>query len=460
MIDVENMEQLIAAFVGILVVMGTAIFWLRKAAIKGEAETARGKEKRKSFDSENEVNESHVSGPQTHHKKKTRKNDRWKDNKKEGAIYDHPWCITTLKGHTALVSDCDFAPDGKKFVSISEDSGIFLWNVRDFESREHKTVMGKLECDRATHVAFAPDSKSLLLSMKRENKLAVYKLVKREDTGVYKFVSVESVDFPKIHNLDITHIGIASSGLFVFSACPEDKTVICSLKGDVLAKNEPRLNSLFHAALSPNAKFISMSGFSPDAFIYEVKFGRDGKFVSSKKVFNLKGADSGIFATVFNQDTSRAVTVSRDGYWRVYNTDIRYSQDEDAKIVEKGVWSSLKGANPEQVHLAVSPTGGSFVVAVGMNVKMFCAEDPSLEFDEMVVVHSSPISKVCISPCGKMVTTAGDKYIRVFNNIPEYHAQIVRLMKSIPTVTNESTKRRIQEQIDDARVNLKKMEKV
>lgn len=46
------------------------------------------------------------------------------------ASYDHPWSVTTLKGHTAAITGMDFAQDGKKFVTVSADRTAFLWDVR------------------------------------------------------------------------------------------------------------------------------------------------------------------------------------------------------------------------------------------------------------------------------------------------------------------------------------------
>ncbi|PIO53400.1 hypothetical protein TELCIR_25266, partial [Teladorsagia circumcincta] len=81
----------------------------------------------------------------------------------------------------------------------------------DFEEREHKSVRQILDFDTATQVSFSPDCKSVVFAMKRSNKLAVFKLVKKEAGGAYKFVHVENVSFPSAHTLDISHSGISSN---------------------------------------------------------------------------------------------------------------------------------------------------------------------------------------------------------------------------------------------------------
>ncbi|CAJ0915059.1 unnamed protein product, partial [Mesorhabditis belari] len=381
---------------------------------------------------------------------KSKKEKTW-GNKKEAGLYAHSWSLTTLKGHTGPVLDVDFASDGKKFASISDDGTMILWHIKDFEEKEHKFSRNPLEFDRMTLVSFGPDSKSLLVAMKRENKLGVYTIQKREDTGTKRLTKVESVDFPKVHTQNITQIGFASNGKFVFSACAEGKVVIYSLRGDILERLEPKIGGFYDAVLSRDGRFLAITGFSPEAFVYEIKFTAKGEFVSAKKAFNLQGARSGIHSVSFNQDSSRAVTVSKDGYWRVYNTDIRFSQGEDAKEIASGEWLELKGA--KKVHLDMSPSGGSFAMAIGKTLKISTIDE---DFEPMLDVQEEPITRVQISPNGQMVATSGSKFIRLFHNVPESYAEIHRLKKSLTGHTTDAQRRRITESIDDIKEDLRK----
>ncbi|VDL83218.1 unnamed protein product [Nippostrongylus brasiliensis] len=190
-----------------------------------------------------------------------------------------------------------------------------------------------LDFDTATHVSFAPDCKSLVFSMKRANKLSVFKLVKKEAGGPYKFVHVENVSFPSMHTPDISQCGISSTGKFLMSASPDNKIVLYNIHGDVLKTLEPKMSSLFDVKLSPDGRFVAACGFTTDVFVYEVVFNRENVFQDAKKAFDLKGHNSGVFSVAFNANASRAVTVSRDGYWRVFDTDIRYAQGQEATLL-------------------------------------------------------------------------------------------------------------------------------
>ncbi|KAK6051925.1 WD domain, G-beta repeat protein, partial [Cooperia oncophora] len=266
MMNFEEMDMptMLSAFVGILVIMITSIFYFTK---KQSEESPREHEEDEAVKMVEELDdESKLDA--TRKANKHRKNDHWKPKMKD-ASYDHPWSVTTLKGHTADVTGMDFAQDGKKFVTVSTDRAAFLWDARDFEEKEHKSVRQILDFDTATHVSFSPDCKSMVFAMKRSNKLSVFKLMKKEAGGTYKFVHVENVSFPSSHTLDISHCGISSNGKFLMSASPDNKIVLYDIHGTVLKTLEPKMSSLFDVVISPDGRFVAACGFTTEVFVYE-----------------------------------------------------------------------------------------------------------------------------------------------------------------------------------------------
>ncbi|VDP50225.1 unnamed protein product [Heligmosomoides polygyrus] len=277
--------------------------------------------------------------------------------------------------------------------------------------------------------------------------MSVFKLVKKETASTYKFVHMENVSFPSAHTLDISHSGISSSGKFLMSASPDNKIVLYDIHGNILKTLEPKLSSLFDVKISPDGRFVAVCGFTTEVFVYEfavirwiqVLFSRENVFQDARKAFDLKGHNSGIFAVAFNAAATLAVTVSRDGFWRV------------------GEWSALRGASADRVRLAMSSTGGSFTVACGSTLKIFSSEDEHKDFPELPDVHGDQrVLAIRYSPCDRFVATCGDRYVRVFRNVPEYHSRIVRLSRSLKEATGDAPKRRIQEQIDEANKELQK----
>ncbi|CAI5441838.1 unnamed protein product [Caenorhabditis angaria] len=412
MIDIDSLSLpiLIAVFIGVISVMGTAIVYLSRKEAQKEVEDLDD-------DVDAVMDEVHeVINPVNNKKSKhQRKNDQWKSKDE----FSHPWLVTSLKGHTADVSDIDFASDLKKFVSISEDRQIILWDVRDFENREHRCFRQTLDYDTPTLVNFAPDCKSVIFSTKRENALCVYKLAKKtEGTGNVHFTHVDNIEFPRTHQANIGSIGIAANARYLMSSSADNKVILYDLRGSILKIIDAKLGTLYDCRLSPDGRFVIVSGFSPDVFVYEPTFSRDGGFQDCKKAFNLGGQQSGVLASAFNWASTRAVTISRDGKWRVFDTDIRYKDGQDAKILKEGSWQPLHGAT--HVLLAVSPSGDSFVVSVKDELKLFNAKDENVDLPVVTNLHgNSNISSIRFSSNGQLIATSGDKVIRILRNVVE-----------------------------------------
>lgn len=268
MIDVENVSLplLIGALAGFVTIMGAAIVYVARQERKKEEEEAwvlqimrdrtrndfqrccngwrygnyceRWTSKEKQASAEKRSVEGNIQ---------TRKKWWSQHLKTKEQSFSHPWNVTVLKGHKKEVTDIAFASDGKKFVSISGDRTVILWDVRDFENKEHKSIRQIVEYDTPTKVVFAPDCKSVVFSVKRDNKvtlntsfdelswlncswkksliaiqitsikcfqLCVFKLAKKtEGSGSHIFVHIDNLEFERVHQVDIQSIGIAGNGI-------------------------------------------------------------------------------------------------------------------------------------------------------------------------------------------------------------------------------------------------------
>lgn len=450
MIDIDNVSlpMLIGGFIGFVTVMGAAILYVAKQEKKGEQEEVDVVM--------DEVTETVTSEEPAKKNKHQRKNDQWKTKE---LTFSHDWNVAVLKGHTKDVTDIAFASDGKKFVSISGDRTVILWDVRDFENKEHKSIRQIVEYDTPTRVVFAPDCKSVVFSVKRENKLCVYKLAKKtEGSGSHHFVHIDNLEFERVHQVDIQNIGIAGNAKYLMSAALDNKICLYDLRGQLLKSIDAKVSSLYDCRLSPDGRFIVVSGFTPDVFVFEPVFSRDGTFQHAKKVFSLSGHQSGVLAAAFNTSSTRAVTVSRDGKWRVFDTEIRYEAGQDSKIIREGSWEPLRGTTSENVRLEMSPSGDSFAISFKTDLKVFCSEDETKNYSELKDICSTTISSIAYSSDGKYIATCGDKYIRVIRNVPEWHSRVVKLSRELPECTQEGARRRIKEQIEEAQKLLKQFD--
>lgn len=66
---------------------------------------------------------------------------------------------------------------------------------------------------------------------------------------------------------------------------------------------------------------LVLTGFTPEVRVWEVVFARTGEFEKVNKAFELAGHTSGIYSFDYSPDSGRMVSVSKDGTWRLYNTN-------------------------------------------------------------------------------------------------------------------------------------------
>ncbi len=114
------------------------------------------------------------------------------------------------------------------------------------------------------------------------------------------------------------------------------------------------------------------------AVIFKVSYEHlNSKFVvhtSIETSISIQGHTSGVYAFDFNQDSTRAITASRDGSWKLYDTDIRYQQGEEPKQLASGQWDVLRTAAPDSVFAAITPSGDSFAIGASRHVRMYSTE--------------------------------------------------------------------------------------
>ena len=62
----------------------------------------------------------------------------------------------------------------------------------------------------------------------------------------------------------------------------------------------------------------------------------------------------------------------------------------------------------------------------------------------------APIMSIRFDPTSRFILTSGDKYVRVFHNVPGYKVAIGKLNLKLREASNQTLKERIQNQIKEA----------
>lgn len=138
------------------------------------------------------------------------------------------------------------------------------------------------------------------------------------------------------------------------------------------------------------------------------------------------------------------VTVSKDGTWKLWNTDVEYKKQQDPYLLRTVPCASSEGS-----LAALSPDGRVVAISNGCNVALYNATTGELE-EEMTNVHSEEIADLRFDTTGRFLVSCGDKAIRVFHNAPGYRATIRDMQDMLKKAQNEGMKQRLQKQIKEA----------
>jgi len=397
----------------------------------------------------NEAKAEKVTAPVNKSKKKVPE----KKLKEKAPSFQHPWLITSLKGHSGRVVDMDMSSNGKYLASSGEDRTVLVWHSKDFSGKDHKVLRCNVEFDHGLFVKWSPDSKAFVVQKAVQNCTEVYKMGKKPDGSLGDF-SV-AVTFPAKHETDIIGMGISASGRFIATCSDKTDLIVWSLKGDVLDRIDTVHNLTYCCRVSPCGRFVATSGFTPDVKVWEVKFTRSGEFDKVTRAFDLTGHSSGVYSFSYNQDSSRMATVSKDGTWKVFNTAIEYAKGQDPTVIISGSysWDSNQRSN-----VTISPDGKVVVLAHDKSLAFYSALTGQC-VGTITDAHTEPVTQVVFSASGEQVLTSGDKHVRVFHNVPGIKMQIEELQVSLKkNLSNSAAKERIEKQINDAEATLKSIE--
>jgi len=384
-------------------------------------------------------------------KTKTKKADK-KGRGDKAPTFQHPWLLTSLKGHSGKVLDLDVSPNGKFLASCGEDRTVLVWNTKDFPLKEHKCLRCNVEFDHGLFVKWSPDSKAFVVQKAVQNCTEVYKMGKKPDGGLGDF-SV-AITFPPKHETDIIGLGIAANGKFIATCSDKTDLIIWNLKGDVLDRINTHHNITYTCQVSPCGRYVASSGFTPDVKVWEVKFSRSGEFEKVQRAFELTGHSSGVYGFSFSADSAKMATVSKDGTWKVFDTNIDYVRGQDPEVLVTGSYS---GDHNQPSKVALSPDGKVVAIAQDKSISFYSVSNGECT-GSISDVHTEPVTSLIFDSGSQYLITSGDKHIRVFHNVPGRISQLEDLRQALKrNMTNSAAKDRIEMQIKEAEEALEKI---
>ncbi|MCJ8742131.1 hypothetical protein PDJAM_G00078810 [Pangasius djambal] len=378
--------------------------------------------------------------------KKQKAQQRPRKEKPQQHTFSHPLLASSLKSHSGAVTCLDFSSNGKYLASCADDRTVRIWSTKDFLLRDHKCLRANVEYDHATLVRFSPDSRAFITWLANGETIRIFKMTKKDD-GTFSFKAAPE-DFPQRHRGIVIAVAIADTGKFIMTASVDTSIIIWDLKGEALASINTNQMTNSHAAVSPCGRFVAACGFTPDVKVWEVCFAKTGEFKEVTRAFDLKGHSAGVYSFDFSNDSRTMVTVSKDGTWKLWDTDVEYKKQQDPYLLRTVPCRVSEGS-----RIALSPDGRAVAVSSGRDIYVYSASSGELE-EEFHNVHSEDITDLKFDINNRFLVSSGDRAIRVFHNVTGYRAAIADMQALLKKSTNAGVKQRLQQQITDAQTAL------
>ncbi|EFJ18617.1 hypothetical protein SELMODRAFT_444442 [Selaginella moellendorffii] len=217
-------------------------------------------------------------------------------------VHNHRKCVRTYKGHSATVRHVSFTNDGLKFLSVSYDTKIKLWDT------ETGKVISSFTTGKTPYVAkLHPDDD-------KQNVL----MVAMKDKKVVQW----DVDSGKITQEYDQHLDAVNTITFVdnnrrFITSSDDRSLrVWEFGIPVVIKyiSEPHMHSMPSIAVHPNGKFFAAQSMDNQILVYDTK----ERFRLNKKRFH--GHVTGLGCQV-NFSPDGKYVISGDGSGRCWFWD-------------------------------------------------------------------------------------------------------------------------------------------
>ncbi len=281
--------------------------------------------------------------------------------------------LRTLEGHSAGVWGLDFSPDGKMLASASADSNIKLWN-RD------GTLLKTLEGHNAAvlKVVFSPDGE--MLASVSEDKTV--KLWNRDGTLLKTLEG---------HSATVLDVAFSSDGKMLASAS-DDNTVKIWQRDGTFVRNLEHNTAVLAVAFCLDGKTIASGSADNTIKLWKT----DGTLLK-----NLGGHSAAIWGVDFSPDGKMLASASGDKKVKLWQLDNK-------------LLSSIRGHSTVVFGIAFSPDAEMLASASGdTTVKLWQSNGILLRTLEG---HSSGVTSVDFSSNGTTIaSTSMDKTIKLWS---------------------------------------------
>jgi WD40 repeat protein len=292
-----------------------------------------------------------------------------------------------LNGHTAIVMDASFAPDGRSVVSGDLDGIARLWDAttgQQLRTFAGYTFSGGIPA-WIWSLRFSPDGKLLILGTSA-NVAPLY------DVQTGKLLHV----FKRDTLTRFYHVAFAPDGQSIVIGSADNAAQLWSLSsGQIITTFTGHTSELSSVVFSADGKSILTGSYDHTARLWDISTGQ------ALHVF--EGHDGAVRRAVFSPDGKSILTVSDDKTAKLWD------------IATGRVRQTLTGHTEAVNSAAFSPAGDIIATVSDDNsLRLWSANNGALL--DTYLGHKAAVNSVEFSPDGStLVTTSVDTTVRIWN---------------------------------------------
>ncbi|RKO90391.1 WD40-repeat-containing domain protein, partial [Blyttiomyces helicus] len=273
---------------------------------------------------------------------------------------DHPRLLVQLKGHAEEITGISWGRGGTVLASASKDRSVRLWSIDAAKPTSPKYIKVPIDSDYPTCVALSTDATRIVIGTGYGQTVRVYDLDKKTPQTY-----TQTAEFERGHHTaDLLASLLSPTGKYVVS-CSVDTTLnVWTEEGELVQSVRTNAVNNYTVKVSPKGRFFALGAFTTDVKIWEPKLDKSTQKVTSiPRAMDLTGHRRGITGLDFSADERRVATVSRDGFLRLFDIDVRYTVNEDPRILH--TVPAPAGLDGAMELLALAPDARRVVVVAG-----------------------------------------------------------------------------------------------
>ncbi|EME29205.1 transducin family protein / WD-40 repeat family protein isoform 2 [Galdieria sulphuraria] len=254
-----------------------------------------------------------------------------------GQLQEKPHCAGVLQCHTEEVTCFAFHPKKRCLLSCSSDRSVRVWwDPMDKQARFSSVTLFTCAAseykvkfpDSAEACCWSKDGQLILFVLSHTRAIRSYDVLKNK-----KLLS-GSLDVVSTQKSSVKDIELDPLRRYFVTYDDNSSFVVWNMRGSVLTRVDTHQVRNNQMAISPDGRFIASAGFIGDVYLWEILFQKDSnEFIELRKVIDLKGHRAGVKGLAFSHDRKKVATVCKDRTIRIWNIDVKYKLEEDAKLL-------------------------------------------------------------------------------------------------------------------------------